>query len=46
VVGASRAAWSYWDLRFAAVAVADYADRLDDLEAHLVGDLRRHVDGR
>ena len=38
--------WSYWDLWFAAVAVADYADSRDDLEAHLVGELRSHVDGR
>ena len=38
--------WSYWDLWFAAVAVADCAGSLDDLEAHLVGELRSHVDGR
>lgn len=38
--------WSYWDLWFAAVAVADYSGRLEKLEAHLVGNLRDHVDGR
>ena len=38
--------WSYWDLWFAAVAVADYGGSLDDLEAHLVGELRGPLDGR
>lgn len=38
--------WSYWDLWFAAVAVADYADSLDDLKAHLVGGLRSPLGGR
>ena len=38
--------WSYWDLWFAAVAVADYADSLDDLEAQLVGGLRNPLGGR
>lgn len=38
--------WSYWDLWFAAVAVADCAGSLDNLEARLVGELRSHVGGR
>jgi hypothetical protein len=38
-------AWSYWDLWFA-VAVSDYGGSLDDLEVHLVDELRSHIDGR
>ncbi len=38
--------WSYWDLWFAVVAVADHASALDQLEEQLVGELRRHLDGR
>jgi hypothetical protein len=38
--------WSHWDLWFCAVAVSDYGGSLDDLEAHLVGELRGHLDGR
>ena len=35
--------WSHWDLWFAAVAVSDYGGSLDELEAHLVGELRSHA---
>ena len=38
--------WSYWDLWFAAVAARDHGGSLDGLEAHLVGELRGHCDGR
>ncbi len=38
--------WSYWDLWFVAVAVSDHGGSLDELEAHFVGELRSHVDGR
>lgn len=38
--------WSYWDLWFAAVAVSDHADSLDELEAHLVGGLPNPLGGR
>jgi hypothetical protein len=38
--------WSNWDLWFAIVAVADHAASLDQLEQHLVGELRHHLDGR
>ncbi len=38
--------WSYWDLWFAAVVVSEHGGSLDELEAHLVGELRSHVDGR
>lgn len=42
----SGRSWSYWDLWFSAVAVSDHAADLDELEAHLVGELRRNGDGR
>lgn len=38
--------WSYWDLWFAAVAVADHEGSLDGLDAHLVTELETHFDGR
>jgi hypothetical protein len=38
--------WSYWDLWFVAVAVADHSGSLGELEAHLVGGLRSPLGGR
>ena len=38
--------WSHWDLWFAAVAVSDHSGSLDDLEAHVLSDLRGHLDAR
>jgi len=38
--------WSYWDLWLAAVAACDYGGSLDELEAHLVGELRSPLGGR
>jgi hypothetical protein len=38
--------WSYWDLWFVAVAVADHSGSLGELEAHLVGGLRSRLGGR
>ena len=35
--------WSHWDLWFAVVAVSDHDASLDELEAHLVAELRRHA---
>lgn len=38
--------WSYWDLWFAAVAVVDHAESLDNLEDYFLGEMRSHIGGR
>jgi len=46
VVGTGGTVLELLDLWFAAVAVSDHADSMDELEAHLVGGLRSPLGGR
>ncbi|HVW34468.1 MAG TPA: hypothetical protein VHL53_18185, partial [Acidimicrobiia bacterium] len=38
--------WTWWDVWFCAVAVADYDGHLEGLEQHLVDELKDHHGGR